>query len=106
MFNVFQNQIKENYTDAQLHAKREISCFGSSEWEKKYFDFYTKTAVCDAEHCEEVFELMNAWNDREKVYFWNGERPYSLSVGDIIQHTESKEFYMVEDFGFKIVKVN
>jgi hypothetical protein len=105
MFNVYQIKKNPNFTDAELQARLDIKFFGASEYKAEHFSMYTKTAVCDAEHCEEVFELMNLWNDREKVYFWNGERPYSLSVGDIVQHTESEEYYMVDEIGFSTVKV-
>jgi len=106
MFNVYQIKKNPNFTDSELQARLDIKFFGASEYKPEHFSMYTKTAVCDAEHCEEVFELMNLWNDREKVYFWNGERPYSLSVGDIVQHTESEEYYMVDEIGFSTVKVH
>lgn len=100
MFQVFQIQLGEDYTPEKLEAKREMQHFGSESNVVEYFKFYKNVCTVLAKDAEDAFMLMNAWNDRSKVINEEGERPRSLSVGDILFSPVAKQYYMVDGLGF------
>jgi len=105
MYKVYQIQMKGEKNAEKLELKRDITFYGSSKFNSENFAIYTQTATCEADTAEDVFELMNCWNDKEKVVFCEGERPYSLSVGDILEDTETGAFMMVDDYDFASIQI-
>jgi hypothetical protein len=103
MFQVFQIQLEEDYTPEQLEAHRETSVFGSDCDLREYLKFYKNVCTVLASDCNIAFRVMNAWTEPHKVINEEGERPHSLSVGDILRNCVSGEFYMVEGLGFRDV---
>ena len=71
---------------------------GTAEYYKYVANVYTNDL-------EESFRLMNLWEDYSLVKFVNNERPYSMSVGDVVQ-TEDGEFYAVAGCGFDKINPN
>ena len=61
------------------------------------FKFYEPVAIVDAEDMDVAFELMNLWEQPERVQKLKLRVP-SMSVGDILE--KDGEFYRVASFGF------
>ena len=63
----------------------------------KWLHKYTHVANVEASDLEEVFSLMNRWDQPERVH--RLADLHSLSVGDVL--IKDGKSYMVDDFGFK-----
>lgn len=61
------------------------------------FKFYEPVAIVDAEDMDVAFELMNLWEQPERVQKLKLRVP-SMSVGDILE--KDGDFYRVASFGF------
>jgi hypothetical protein len=72
--------------------------FGGKRFEPAQFEHYSQQVGVQATDLDEVFEITNLWNRPEQILFKN--QPRSVSVGDIIENTETGEFFMVDMFGF------
>lgn len=75
---------------------------GSKEWKTEYFDLFLHVANVATDDMNEVFEVMNLWNNDEIIEVV-GSKVRSLSVGDIIMK-DDKTFWMVDSCGFTEVK--
>lgn len=62
------------------------------------FDKYELVAEVDTIDLEEAFMLMNLWEQPERVIKIG--RPYSMSVGDVVEN-EAGERFLCASLGFK-----
>jgi len=70
---------------------------GMGNVSKKMYDQYKVVAEVDSNNLTETFELMNVWNQPEKITVLNPH--HSLSVGDIL--VKDNVEYVVDNIGFK-----
>jgi len=99
---VYQNiGVREN-DQVAMDADRDIRFRGN--WSTEYLLHYRKVAEVRAESLEQVFELCNLWEDSnlwtgENVYRGRVNKPYSLSVGDIVR--QGTDWYLCESVGWR-----
>jgi len=87
-------------TDVNQELWRDLICFGSDCYDMSMFDKFNLVATVDASNLDQVFMLMNAWNDFDAVHILQDQRVHSLSIGDIVFDRETATYYMVDRLGF------
>lgn len=93
--------------DAELgdaHARRIISAWRDSNLGRFNYEnlrLYRKVAICRAETLDQVFLVMNRWDeqDRNSVKLLPPNKVRSLSVGDIV--AENSTVHLVAPIGFE-----
>ena len=89
------------YTQEELNISRELTVFGSENWNYAWFKQFKKVAKVAATQLDEVFMIMNRWTDADEAKVTRLERLHSLSVGDIVE--KDGEYYMVERAGWTLL---
>jgi hypothetical protein len=105
MLNVYQIQLSDKETAGINRVGWDFSektkAFAGRSFVKPYavkIDFYDMVATVDTDDLEEAFELMNLWEQPERVS--KLLRCSSMSVGDIVE-TENGDRYLCASFGFE-----
>lgn len=82
-------------------ANAKIKAYADRLFDRKFeigsFKFYEPVAIVDADSMDVAFELMNLWEQPERIQKLKMRVP-SMSVGDILE--KDGEFYRVASFGF------
>jgi len=98
---VYQYCLPYEYTSEELNISRELSVFGSENWNYDWFEQFTKVAEVDATELDEVFMIMNRWTDADEAKVTRLDRLHSLSVGDIVEKDD--QYYMVDSLGWTLL---
>lgn len=98
---VYQFCLPYEYTQEELNISRELTVFGSENWNYAWFKQFKKVAEVAATQLDEVFMIMNRWTDADEAKVTRLERLHSLSVGDIVE--KDGEYYMVGRTGWTLL---
>lgn len=82
-------------------VKMDLMFHGSKAYTPEAKQHFNVVAEVEARDLDEVFELMNLWDNEERIYPVS-DRMHSLSVGDII--FDGTEWHMVDNSGFTTIE--